>query len=230
MNDFTTQLTRCRASIDAIDRELLDCLRRRASVVAQVGRLKASHGVTGSYIRPGREAMMLRALLEAAGEDSLPKTSIAAIWRIIIGASTALESPLSTLTFDHDGDGTHAAAQYFGPQIPHHSLSEDAFFGALEADAHAIAVVPYELHARWWQRMPDAMRVFACLPFVGSEPTHLALGLVTPEATGDDISLFYDRTTRHVFTCDGFHTQDAPLAPEGADILWIGAYASPYPV
>jgi chorismate mutase / prephenate dehydratase len=222
---FEQSLSKHRAEIDAIDQQLLALFKQRASIVAEVGALKSRHEVRGSYIRAGREAMMLRKLLDDAGDTLFPKTAIAAIWRIIIGSSTALESPLSTLTFDDDAEGVHAAAQYFGPQVANHSASEIDFFAALENTPHTIAIVPYDLSAAWWQKMPNMMRVFACLPFVGNTPSHLALGQVTPEETGDDVSLFYDYENKTVFTRTGFH----PLAAN-ENTLFIGSYATPYAV
>lgn len=227
-DDFLSQLTQHRAAIDAIDAHLLELFARRADVVAKVGALKAKHRIEGSYIRPGREAMMLRALLDNAGESSFPKVAVAAIWRIIIGSSTALESPLHTITLADDAEGVHVAAQYFGPQVENTSLQTDAFFAACLASPHTIAIVPYDLQAAWWQTMPDPMRVFACLPFVGNAPTHLALGQVVPEQTGDDVSLFYDYGSKTVFICTGFHTPETPLIAEDANALCIGSYAAPY--
>jgi chorismate mutase / prephenate dehydratase len=224
---FQTELQQYRTAIDAIDAQLLALFKERIDVVARVGELKSRHNVQGSYIRPAREAMMVRDLLARAEDSAFPKAAIVAIWRIIIGSSTALESPLTTLTFDHDAEGVHVAAQYFGPQVENSSVSEDEFFAALENNPHAIAIVPYVLNAAWWQRMPDPMRVFACLPFVGNTPSHLALGHVTPEPTGDDVSLFYDYSSKMVFTRSGFHRPTNPLVGENENVLSIGSYASP---
>ena len=230
MDDFQHTLTQHRAEIDAIDAQLLALFKQRSLIVAEVGKLKSRHEVTGSYIRAGREAIMLRKLLDESGDTLFPKTAIAAIWRIIIGSSTALESPLNTLTFDDDAEGVHAAAQYFGPQVENHSAPETDFFKALEDAPHTIAVVPYDLQAAWWQKMPDPMRVFACLPFVGNRPTHLALGQVTPEETGDDVSLFYHYGSKTVSTRPGFSGPDTPLSESDSDTLYIGSYATPYAV
>ncbi len=227
---FEESLQQYRREIDAIDRRLLDLFKKRSLIVAEVGALKSAEGVSGSYIRAGREARMLRDLLDAAGDTQFPKPAIAAIWRIIIGSSTALESPLRTLTFADDAEGVHAAAQYFGPQVENLSLSEEAFFAGVAGNPHTIAVVPYDLNASWWRHMPDPMRVFACLPFVGNAPTHLALGQVTPEETGDDISLFYDYGSKTVFTRAGFHSAMRPLTGGTEAVLHIGSYAAPYAV
>lgn len=226
-HDFYTELTQHRRAIDAIDDRLIALLNERCEYVAQVGRLKSKHQLHGSYIRPAREAMMVRALLDKS-QGAFPRASIAAIWRIIIGSSTAIESPLSTLTFADDAEGNHVAAQYFGPEVPHQSApSEQEFFQQLESNPHCIAIVPYVLDASWWQLMPDPMRVFACLPFVGVRPSHLALGHIEAEPTGDDMSLFYDYETRTVFEQRGFHCAEHPLIPPLKHALFIGAYALP---
>ncbi len=227
---FDAALQAYRTQIDVIDRQLLNLFDERSQIVASVGKLKEAHGVSGSFARPGREAIMMRHILDNVSDTSLPRASIAAIWRIIIGSSTALESPMNVVTFDHDAQGVHEAAYYFGTYVPHRSLCESTFFEALKQDKHAIAVVPYHTEAHWWRYMPDPMRVFACLPFVGSNPTHLALGHVVPEETGDDVSLFYDYVNKNIFGREGFHTDEKPLAVTGDHALYIGSYASPYPL
>ena len=62
-----------RRQIDEIDTRLHDLLMRRSSVVAEIGTLKGSNG--NGYFRPGREAAILRRLVERH-QGSLPKATV----------------------------------------------------------------------------------------------------------------------------------------------------------
>ena len=83
-DSFQNTLQQHRNAIDAIDTQIIALLKERCGVVQQVGHLKEAHKVAGSFIRPGREAIMLRAILESTTGQALPAQAIAAIWRIIM--------------------------------------------------------------------------------------------------------------------------------------------------
>ncbi len=192
-----------RGAIDAIDKQLISLLKERINVVQKVGKLKSEHGVAGSYIRPGREAVMVRDLLalNAEKQSDFADEAIVAIWRIIIGCSTATESPLNTLTLQGDAVATALSTQYFSPCVPSKTLHAEDLLHSLSADRHAVAILPYNKDAEYWRKLPKNCYVFACLPFY-ENPTHLAVGYVTPEETRDDVSLFLnDGVTEK----DGFH-------------------------
>jgi chorismate mutase / prephenate dehydratase len=199
-NDFEAQLMRYRGSIDAIDKQMISLLKERMHVVQQVGMLKTAHNVSGSYIRPGREAVMMRELLtiNAEKQSDVAESAIVAIWRIIIGCSTAIESPLNILTLSGDVEGKALSAAYFSPTAPSKVLDAKDLLDALAQDRHAVAVLPHNPAASYWQMLPKDCYIFACLPFysdkAGATPSHLAVGYVTPEPTGDDVSVFYDAT------------------------------------
>ncbi len=222
-DDFQEQLTSYREAIDAIDRELLGLLAKRADIVQQVGTLKRSHGLPGSVIRPGREAKMLRDLIKDAEGTALSDTMLAALWRIIIGSSTALESPLQTLTLTDDPVAAALAADYFGPEVPHRNIREADLIEETLRHPHAIAVVPYDAAGAWWPHINLPLRVFACLPFTNPTPTHLAIGHVTPEPTGDDASLFYDTDSNELICKEGFLSETDGNAGEH----YLGSYALP---
>src|ERR1051326_7104984 len=84
------KLHQLRSQIDAIDQQLLDLLVKRAEIVAEVGESKGEQPI---YIRPGREATMLRSLL-SKNTGKLPKNLIHRIWREMIGAFTLQEGAL----------------------------------------------------------------------------------------------------------------------------------------
>jgi len=79
-----------RAQIDAIDRELLGLLNRRAGVATTIGELKRAEG--SPAFRPEREAAVIDAL-KGANAGPLPNDSVAPIWREIMSACRSLETP-----------------------------------------------------------------------------------------------------------------------------------------
>jgi chorismate mutase/prephenate dehydratase len=72
-----------RKQIDAIDRELLGLLNRRAAVAATIGELKRAEG--SPAFRPEREAAVIDAL-KRANQGPLPSDGVAPIWREIMSA------------------------------------------------------------------------------------------------------------------------------------------------
>lgn len=221
MDNFTTTLETYRRAIDAMDREILDLLARRLKVVEQVGALKTAHHVNGSYIRPAREAIMLRELMKEGEAQGIPPLAIAALWRIIIGASTAHESPLNVVTLEGDARG-HCAAQHYFSMLPvQHTVKEEEIWQAGCVNAHSVFVVPYQEGAPWWRTMPSKYKIFACVPFIGEHAaSHLAVGCIAPEPTGADSSVFYDVQKEEIVKVQGFVTAKDNL-------LWLGGFASP---
>ena len=84
------QLLQLREQIDAIDRELLALLNRRAGVAQQVGEIKKHEGSV--VFRPEREAQVIDGL-KAGNPGPLKNDNIAPIWREIMSACRALETP-----------------------------------------------------------------------------------------------------------------------------------------
>src|SRR5512147_21128 len=93
--------------------ELLALLNRRASLALQVGELKKKEGSV--VFRPEREAQVIDGL-KAANPGPLRSESVAPIWREIMSACRALETP------------TRVA--YLGPAGTFSELAALGFFGA----------------------------------------------------------------------------------------------------
>lgn len=209
-DSFHDRLMQYRGAIDAIDTQLVSLLAQRMDVVHRVGALKSEHAVPGSYIRPGREAMMVRHLMQH--HHGLPPQTLAAIWRLIIGTSTAQESPLNTLVLHEDIAAQHLSHSYFSPAVPSRMIEDHAMMAALQEDHHAVAILPYQHHI-WADTLPEGIHVFACMPFTNT-PSHLACGYVLPEETGDDVTLYWQ---------DGRLCQHEGYRPDIAD--YRGIYA-----
>lgn len=137
------RLLALRGRIDALDRELLDLLNRRAALALEVGELKKSQGAV--VFRPEREAQVIDGL-KAINPGPLKTESVAPIWREIMSASRALESPTRVAFLGPAGTFSELAAlNYFGSSIVRvHGASIDEVFRATTAGAADFGVVPVE--------------------------------------------------------------------------------------
>ena len=84
------ELLTLRTQIDALDRELLALLNQRAALALQVGEVKKKEGSVA--FRPEREAQVIDGL-KAGNPGPLASDSVAPIWREIMSACRALETP-----------------------------------------------------------------------------------------------------------------------------------------
>ncbi len=132
-----------RAQIDSADRELLALLNRRAALALEVGDLKKAEG--SAVFRPEREAQVIEGL-KAANIGPLSSASIGPIWREIMSACRALESPLRVAYLGPAGTfSEEAALAYFGASIERvPCASFDEVFRSATAGAADFAVVPVE--------------------------------------------------------------------------------------
>ena len=132
-----------RTRIDAVDRELLALLNRRAALALEVGELKKREGSIA--FRPEREAQVIAGLKSANG-GPLASESVAPIWREIMSACRALEAPTRVAYLGPAGTFSELAALgYFGSSIvgvPCPSIDE--VFRATAAGAADFGVVPVE--------------------------------------------------------------------------------------
>ena len=84
------ELLALRVQIDTLDRELLEALNRRAKLAQTVGEVKKREGSVA--FRPEREAQVIDGL-KAVNPGPLKTESVAPIWREIMSACRALETP-----------------------------------------------------------------------------------------------------------------------------------------
>lgn len=207
MTADTPSLDDLRREIDEIDIAVHDLLMRRVALADQIGHVK---GEGGPFIRPGREARILRRLV-ARHDGLLPKTVLVSIWREIISAMTALEGPYAVAVYaqkmGHDGLPALARAQY-GAERP--ISAHQTVLGVLRAvsDGHAtVGVLPLpqgEEADPWWRNLvrtgPDVPKIIARLPFAALNHRFdgldaLAIALAPPEASDLDHSFLVAENT-----------------------------------
>lgn len=191
-----------RQKIDAIDEKIIQLLTQRTLLVEEVGQRKTRSSKGSSFIRPGREATMIRKLV-AEMEGNFPKTAVISIWRQIIAASLSIEQPMSIAAFSTTVNNAcmWLAREYFGTFSPL-TTYDDVLQVVYQVMAGKVAagVIPYSAlfsgQSPWWLDTEGLKanaahpRVFAAIPFFGNPPVQaVAIANVMPEPTGDDTSL-----------------------------------------
>ncbi|MHB1199370.1 MAG: prephenate dehydratase [Polaromonas sp.] len=140
---MTANLADLRSQIDAIDQELLALLNRRALVAEQVGNVKKRDGTP--FFRPDRVAQVIERI-QRANTGPLKNEHVAAVWREVMSACLALESPVRVAYLGPAGTfSEEAALQFFGASIEHvPCISIDEVFRATAAGSASYGVVPVE--------------------------------------------------------------------------------------
>jgi len=191
-----------RDKIDSIDDNLILLLAERAAYVKEVGIIKAKEFKDQSIIRPGREATMLRKIVNKA-KGVFPEEGIAMIWRLIISASTTLEEKIALSVYSPEkdlksGEYIGMVREYFGSFIPLKSRRRiKEILEDVKASKEIIGAIPFfnrRFGEKWFADLfeNEGRYAFAILPFINFDPKKplLLIGKVLPEATGSDISLF----------------------------------------
>ncbi len=205
MSDNNNKLSALRAKIDEIDNNIIEQLTKRIEIVKQVGELKHKTTTIPCPIRSGREAEMVRRIIEEFRPTDFPAGAAAAIWRIIIGASTNIESKLTLSVFSDEKDNNlyWLAREYFGPTSPIIKQPHiKRIIGDVMDGKAAVGIVPFLRSAdtsNWWtvlmQQGENVPKIFAHVPFVYTDvpgkdiPSALAIARLVPEPSGNDMSL-----------------------------------------
>ncbi len=196
------KLTTLRNRIDAIDNQLLDLLRARANVIEEVRGVKGKQSV---YIRPGREASMLRVLVKQP-MGHLPQGLVHRLWREIIGAFTLQEGAMKVALPLLDGEQGFwdLSRDHFGSFTPLHGFpTPTAALRAVLNDGFQLAALPFPREGDgdvWWRLLlaeqETIPNLFYAFPFDGvrgnarkTEHQGVVIGAISPEATGQDRSI-----------------------------------------
>ena len=140
---MTANLADLRVQIDALDKELLTLLNRRALVAEQVGEVKKREGTP--FFRPDRVAQVIEKI-QQANTGPLKNEHVAAVWREIMSACLALESPVRVAYLGPAGTfSEQATLQFFGASIEHVPCATiDEVFRATAAGSASYGVIPVE--------------------------------------------------------------------------------------
>ncbi|HEX3138914.1 MAG TPA: prephenate dehydratase [Rhizobacter sp.] len=132
-----------RTQIDEVDRNLLALLNRRARLAQEVGEVKKKEGSVA--FRPEREAQVIDGM-KVANPGPLMTDSVAPIWREIMSACRALETPTRVAYLGPAGTfSEEAALGFFGSSIVKvPCASFDEVFHAASTGAADFGVVPVE--------------------------------------------------------------------------------------
>ena len=172
-------LAALRQEIDRIDVELHRGLMQRGEIIDRLIAVKARQG-GGSAFRPGREAEMMRRLVERH-RGLLPLDTVEGIWRIIISTFTFVQANYSVHVDVSGGDPPmrDSARFHFGftvPYVPHSSAAGViAAVKRAPGDLGLVRIGGSAADGAWWSGLaePQAPKVIARLPFV-ERPDHPA--------------------------------------------------------
>ncbi|MFC3126947.1 chorismate mutase [Pseudoroseomonas globiformis] len=191
-------LAAVRAEIDRIDDALHDLLMQRADLVAHMAASRLKNGAP--TFRPGREALILRRLLQR-NRGALARPALVRFWREMIAASLAQQGNFTVAIPAETGEDSCArlARAHFGVLTPLklHSTPFRAL-AAVAGGESAVAILPPPEDAErpdpaWWMQMEaPRLRVVAALPFLAApdaSPQGYAIATLAPEPTGRDRSL-----------------------------------------
>ncbi|MBP7253855.1 MAG: chorismate mutase [Alphaproteobacteria bacterium] len=203
MKKLLPTLPELRAQIDAIDDQLHSLLRHRADIVHTVRAVKGKQPI---FIRPGREATMLRVLLKRPA-GRIPPGLIMRLWREMIGAFTMQEGRLSVAVTAGNGqqDLWDITRDYYGfstPLVPCATAAQALTKLKTKATEVASLPLPEAKSAKpWWAALAKApdLQVFAQFPFDladatrsngrGNQKGAWAVARLAPEPTSNDHGL-----------------------------------------
>lgn len=204
------ELDDLRREVDRLDDSVIDLLAERMRVVAAIARRKQSAAAGQPAIRPGREALILRRLVERAG-DRLPAATLVRMWRELLAATTRAQAPLAIAAWvpPDQPELWDIARDQFGSLTPIQRAGSWSHALRLLADGSAhLAVLPLPTeHEPWWPGLLDTslrpLRIVSRLPFCRSVAYPegcgaFVVGAIEPEPSGADLSLVAVQTAGEV--------------------------------
>jgi chorismate mutase / prephenate dehydratase len=202
------QLAALRAEIDAIDSQLHDLLMRRTDLAVEVGEVKARVQPLGGtpadgakFIRPAREALILRRLV-ARHQGRLPKAVIVRMWREMISALLQVEGPFVVAVQAPKGETAlwDLARDHYGSRVQITPLPDNGeVLNAVTRGKATVGILPMPRlgeRSPWWPHLlargESVPHVMGRLPFgdIGNvrdpKAEAIVIGRAPNEPTGDD--------------------------------------------
>ena len=196
-------LAALRLELDGLDDALHDLVMRRASVVERIGGLASKGRVK---LRPGREAAILRRLLDRHA-GAFPRSALVLLWRQLINGMTALQASYVVAVCDPDPAGSYTALareQYGALTTLRVYRTPAQAIGQISTGAAAAALLPLPTEGEspsdaWWTALlhkdDPRIHVAARLPFWAPRPEGapnvqaLLVSALPPDPSGADRSL-----------------------------------------
>src|SRR6516225_313539 len=160
-NRAAHSLRNLRTQIDKLDLQILKLVKERASVAAEIGRIKNDHG--SEVFSPAREEEVLQNVL-AANKGPLDTSTVRAIFREIMSGSRALQKVLKVAYLGPEDSFSHlAAVERFGRSVEFMQVgSIAAVFEEVNRSHADFGVVPLENSTDG--RVADTLDMFMRLP------------------------------------------------------------------
>ena len=256
------QLAALRAEIDVVDSQLHGLLMRRTDLAVRVGEVKARVQPLGGtpadgakFIRPAREALILRRLV-ARHEGRLPKAVVVRLWRELISALLQLEGPFVVAVQAPKGDTAlwDLARDHYGSRVRITPVPGNAdVLKAVARGKATVGILPMPRAGErvpWWPQLlaknEGVPHVMGRLPFgdIGNvrdpRAEAMVIGRAPNEPTGDDrswiaLSLRAPRSRRAVLAAAKALQPDARLcldrAGKGRDwLLDVAGFAEEFEI
>ncbi len=195
MSATDDQLARLRQEIDALDDALLDHVMRRVELVNGVVAAKRAARTIGRYLRPGREAVILRRLARA-NTSSFPTPALIRLWRELLCAMLPVQGPFSVVVGDDTIPLWDTARDFYGSDTRMHSVADGvAAMAAVRDGENEVAVVAADdeiLIRALMAPSEQPISIVAFLPFVAMRPETgqrcpaFVLSRHRPEESGED--------------------------------------------
>jgi chorismate mutase len=189
-------LSDIRREIDRIDDDILGLIAARLDIVDRVRAYKLqTAGIAASPIRPGREALILRRLIDQ-GRGQVPADLCFRVWRALISAATLKQAPVrihGSAAFFTSASAQTMLREYFGPSAFADHPGEAVAFRALAENPGDLAAVAIDgpWAKAWMEGHAGPAQVIGVLPFLTTQtiPRLLVFGHAEPEQTGADETL-----------------------------------------
>ena len=227
-----------RHEIDEIDDKIHDLLMRRTEIVGRVGALKRRTDSPPLALRPGREAEIIRRIV-ARHRGAFPAEVLVRIWREMLSAQVAVQTEYTVGVFAPGEVGTYRdlGRDQFGSWVPVRKYQAvNQVVQEVWNRKVAIGILPFPVGERsdpWWRALvtfgDDVPRIIARLPFMDASddqsdrPAALAIAMMQPERTGDDVSLVAIERLSEISR----DTLREDLAAAGLGSEWIAAWQDP---
>ncbi len=168
-----------RREIDRIDSAMHELLMERGRIIDTLISIKKT-SASGSAFRPGREAAMMRDIVQRH-RGILPLDTVEGIWRVIISTFTYVQAPFSAHVDIAGGDAAmrDSARFHFGFTVPFVAhLGAGPVIAAVAASKGDLGMVRLDQGSgggAWWHGLlgESSPKIIARLPFV-ERPDHPA--------------------------------------------------------